>query len=179
MSIHRNSDRRSGSPAASCNRPFSDELSPNVAEFGKIARRAPFLIIDNLEIAGPTNYLPCTRSVSFTKLPNYLKARRKRADFSQDEISFLLGTQGGARVCRYERFTRQPTLATALAFEVIFHVPTRDLFAGVYRKVERRVANRAALLLKNAATEPRHLPAQKLQALQRIAGTETAAIQNQ
>jgi len=107
------------------------------------------------------------------KLPNYLRTHRKRAGFSQEEIALLLGSRSGAHVCRYERFTRQPTLATALAFEVIFRAPAKELFAGVYRNVERRVAARAVLLARKAATHPERLAASKLQALQTMAGIET------
>jgi transcriptional regulator with XRE-family HTH domain len=107
------------------------------------------------------------------KLPNYLRTYRKRAGFSQEEIAFLLGSQSGAHVCRYERFTRQPTLATALAFEVIFRTPAKELFAGVHRNVERRVAARAVLLARKVAPHPQRHATSKLQALQRIAGAET------
>jgi transcriptional regulator with XRE-family HTH domain len=107
------------------------------------------------------------------KLPNYLRTHRKRAGFSQEEIAFLLGSRSGAHVCRYERFTRQPTLPTALAFEVIFQVPAKALFAGVYRNVERRVAAPAVLLTRKVAAHPERHAAAKLKALQMMAGKET------
>jgi transcriptional regulator with XRE-family HTH domain len=106
------------------------------------------------------------------KLPNYLRTYRKRAGFSQEEIAFLLGSQSGAHVCRYEHFTRQPTLATALAFEVIFRTPAKELFSGVYRNVERRVAARAVLLARKVAAHPERHAASKLHALQTIAAIE-------
>jgi len=74
-------------------------------------------------------------SVSFFmayKLNNYLRTYRKRASLSQDEVAYLLGCRSGAKVSRYERFARQPTLQTALAYEAIFGVPVRELFAGIY-----------------------------------------------
>jgi transcriptional regulator with XRE-family HTH domain len=79
-------------------------------------------------------------------LPNYLRAHRKRAALSQSEVAFLLGTHGGAKVCRYERFVREPSLESALAFEAIFHVPVREIFRGLYRKIEKGVATRAKVL---------------------------------
>ncbi len=105
------------------------------------------------------------------RLPNYLRTHRKRAGLSQDEIALLLGARNGAHVCRYERFSRQPTLATAFAFEVIFRVPARELFAGVYRKAERRVAARAVSLVKRAAKEPSHFTPAKVDMLRSLAGT--------
>src|ERR1022692_2737361 len=53
------------------------------------------------------------------QLPNHLLSNRKRLALSQGEVAFLLGTESGAQVCRYEQFDRQPSLETALACEVI------------------------------------------------------------
>ncbi len=81
-------------------------------------------------------------------LPNYVRANRKRLALSQDEVAFLLGTQSGAKVCRYERFVREPSLETALAFEVIFKRSVSELFGGLYQKVEGEVAQRAKVLIE-------------------------------
>ena len=83
-------------------------------------------------------------------LSNYLRANRKRLAFSQDEVAFLLGTQSGAKVCRYERFVREPSLQTALAYEAIFKRTVSELFPGLYQKVEREVAARAKTLAERA-----------------------------
>ncbi len=80
------------------------------------------------------------------QLPNYLKANRKRLALSQDEVAFLLGTRSGAKVCRYERFVRQPSLETALAYEAIFKRSVSELFGGLYQKMERDVVVRAKTL---------------------------------
>ena len=80
------------------------------------------------------------------RLPNYLRSNRKRLALSQDEVAFLLGAQGGGKVCRYERFARTPNLETALALEVIFQRPVSELLGGVYQKVETKVAKRAKVL---------------------------------
>lgn len=81
-----------------------------------------------------------------SQLPNYLRSHRKRLALSQDEVAFLLGALSGAKVCRYERFIREPGLETALAFEVIFQKSVREIFAGLYRKVEQQVTARAKIL---------------------------------
>ena len=65
---------------------------------------------------------------------------------SQDEVAFLLGAQTGTKVCRYERFAREPSLETALAYEAIFKTSASELFGGLYQKVEREVAERAKIL---------------------------------
>ena len=84
--------------------------------------------------------------MSSPQLPNYLKANRKRLALSQDEVAFLLGTRSGAKVCRYERFVREPSLETALAYEAIFKRSVSELFGGLYQKVETEVGERAKML---------------------------------
>ncbi len=78
-----------------------------------------------------------------SQLPNYLLSNRKRLSLSQDDVAFLLGTQSGTMVCRYERFAREPSLETALAFEVIFQRSASELFGRLYQKAEREVTARA------------------------------------
>jgi transcriptional regulator with XRE-family HTH domain len=104
------------------------------------------------------------------QLPNYLRANRKRLALSQDEVAFLLGTQNGAKVCRYERFVREPSLETALAYEVIFKRSVSELFPGLYQKVEQEVAARAkALAAKTDRRKSNGQVARKLEALADLA----------
>jgi transcriptional regulator with XRE-family HTH domain len=85
--------------------------------------------------------------VANRKLHNYLRTYRKRTGFFQDELAFLLGTEGGGpAISRYEHFVREPTLQTALACEVILRVPVRELFAGMYEEAERKTLERVRLL---------------------------------
>lgn len=86
-------------------------------------------------------------------LENYLRTYRRRSGLSQDDLAFLLGTRSGSKVSRYEHYARQPSLETAIAYEVIFQTPLRELFAGVYEKVEQRVIGRARLLAKKLGAE--------------------------
>lgn len=60
----------------------------------------------------------------------------------------MLGTQSGAKVCRYERFVREPSLETALAYEAIFQRPASELFAGLYQRIQNEVAARAKVLAR-------------------------------
>jgi transcriptional regulator with XRE-family HTH domain len=100
------------------------------------------------------------------QLPNYLRANRKRLALSQDEVAFLLGTQSGAKVCRNERFVREPSLETALAYEAIYKRSVSELFPGLYRKVEQEVAERAKILIsKKNPTKPNQQTARKREAL--------------
>jgi transcriptional regulator with XRE-family HTH domain len=88
-----------------------------------------------------------------TQLTNYLRANRKRLALSQDDVAFLLGGQSGAKISRYENFTRMPSLETALALEAIYKRAASELFGGLYQKAERKVAARAKLLVDRNAQE--------------------------
>ena len=83
-----------------------------------------------------------------SQLPNYLRSNRKRAALSQEDVAFLLGALNGSQVSRYEHFDRMPGLKTALAFEVIYQKPVKELFAGIYKKIEQEVAARARVRAK-------------------------------
>jgi len=84
--------------------------------------------------------------MTLTRLPNYLRASRKRLALSQDEVAFLMGGRGGAKISRYEAFARKPSLETAIAFEVIYGKPVSELFAGLRQKVTQGVQDRAKVL---------------------------------
>ena len=101
-----------------------------------------------------------------SQLPNYLRSNRKRLALSQDEVAFLLGTRSGEKVCRDERFMREPTLEMALAYVAIFKRPAEELFGGLYQKVEKQVAERAKVLVSRMDGQPSNWrTAHKLQAL--------------
>ena len=82
-------------------------------------------------------------------LPNYLRTNRKRLKLSQEEVAFMLGGTGeskGSKVSRDESFDREPGLRAALAYEVIYGKPIRELFAGLHEEIKRDVAARAKIL---------------------------------
>jgi transcriptional regulator with XRE-family HTH domain len=107
-------------------------------------------------------------------LPNYLRMYRKRSGFSQAEMAFLLGAHGAAKVSRYEHGRRLPTLKTILAYELVLHAHSRDLFAGVFREVEGVTKRRAATLAKRLAGQKSDLlTMRKIQILNAIAETKS------
>lgn len=87
-------------------------------------------------------------------LPNYLRTYRKSAGLTQAEVAFLLGCGTTGQVCRYEHFTRRPSLQTALAYEAIFRTPIRTLLGGEFRKAEKRLRQRAKHLIANLSKLP-------------------------
>ncbi len=104
------------------------------------------------------------------RLQNYLRTYRKRAGLSQDELAFLLGCQSGAKVSRYERLFREPTLKTAMAYEVVFGASTKELFAGAFHMVEKITTKRARMLAQKLAKEgPNPVTSRKLEILRAVA----------
>ena len=89
-----------------------------------------------------------------TILVHYLRTHRKRLALSQDELAWLLGCRHGSKVSRYERFARMPSLNTVFAYEIIFGVPARDLFAGIFEAVEHATLKRAELLVRRLQAGP-------------------------
>lgn len=105
------------------------------------------------------------------KLSNYLRTYRKRAGLTQDEMAYLLGCRSGAKVSRYEHFTRQPSLKTVFAYQVVFHASSRELFPGEVQKVEERVKMQARLMIrKYEDMKPDPKIEQKIRFLKEISG---------
>lgn len=77
------------------------------------------------------------------RLQNYLRSHRKRCGLTQAEAAFLAGLSNGAKISRYEDASCLPSLIAALAFEAIYRVPVRRLFAGLFDRIEKQVAGRS------------------------------------
>jgi transcriptional regulator with XRE-family HTH domain len=95
--------------------------------------------------------------MSSPQLTNYLRTHRKRLDLTQEEVALMLGFTGedkGIKVCRDENFAREPSLQMALAYEVIYGRPVRELFAGLFQGIERQVAERAKVLAYRKHRKP-------------------------
>ncbi len=88
-------------------------------------------------------------------LHNYLRTYRKRTGLSQDDVAFLLGCRHGTKVSRYERNSRQPGLETVLACELVLSAPVRELFAGIFEKVEVVTLRRARVLARKLSAATR------------------------
>src|SRR4051812_19900743 len=106
-------------------------------------------------------------------LLNYLLTYRKRSALSQEEVAYLLGSQSGAKVCRYERFFREPGLQTALAYEVIFDRSVSELFPALFEKTQLEVRARARKLeQKEFGGNSSRLTARKRETLAAISARE-------
>lgn len=112
------------------------------------------------------------------QLHNYIRSHRKRAGLTQKELAFLLGCNHASMVSRYERFRVAPELPAALACQVVFRVPTAELFSGIYTTVEQQVIRRATLLSQSLSdTEPpsAHLECKQAFLLKVIVGEDYVA----
>lgn len=76
-------------------------------------------------------------------LPNYLRTHRKRLRLHQHQIAHLVGARSGAKISRYEHYTRVPDLATVFALEIIYRTPAKILFKGTFDEARRLVHDRA------------------------------------
>ena len=111
-----------------------------------------------------------------SKLKNYVRAYRKQTGLSQREIAYLLGCKSGAKVCRYEGFSRQPTIQTVFAYEAVFGVSAQNLFAGIHQEAHERTVQRARVLARKISRRPiGQDEARKLEALRAIVAGQTAA----
>jgi transcriptional regulator with XRE-family HTH domain len=98
---------------------------------------------------------------------NYLRAHRKKSGLSQRDVGRLLGFKHPGPISRHERAMTAPSLATALAYELIFHTSVAALFAGtrdaIARDVEMKLKEMGAMLgSRNARDRNANLIAQKL-----------------
>jgi DNA-binding XRE family transcriptional regulator len=88
-------------------------------------------------------------------LLTYLRTYRRRTGLSQEEIAFLLGGFTGATVSRHETATRMPVLQNALMYELVFAVPVKDLYFGIYQAARSTVLSRANSLRNSLVRQSR------------------------
>ena len=72
---------------------------------------------------------------------------------TQDEVALLLGGANGTRIGRHERFDRLPLTTTIFAYEIVFQAPARELFAGLYNRMERQTIRQAISLSKTLSKQ--------------------------
>jgi transcriptional regulator with XRE-family HTH domain len=91
--------------------------------------------------------------VANQKLPNYLRAYRKRCGLSQEDLAYLVKLNDKSAWSNLERFRRQPSLRTALACEEVFGVPASQLFAGTKVSAARETTRRMRVLRNRLAAD--------------------------
>jgi len=77
------------------------------------------------------------------RLPNYIRAERRKTGLSQREIGLILGYVNEKSVSKHELHSSMPPLLIAIAYSVIFEKSAAHLFAGlqdgVASVVEKRI----------------------------------------
>lgn len=106
--------------------------------------------------------------MAIPKLRNYLRTYRKRSGLSQSEVAYLVKLYDSAALSNLERFSREPSLRTAIACEKAFGVPASRLFPAIYastgRETTRRIRKLRYLLMAAEGTRRRlHRLRQKIQ----------------
>ena len=89
----------------------------------------------------------------------------------------MLGITGEGKaiaVSRFEHTVREPGLHTALAYEAIYGKPVRELFAGLYERIEQDVAERARILNFRKNVKPRKKADHRLAVLAKLAAKKSS-----
>ncbi len=78
---------------------------------------------------------------------NYVRTFRQRHALTERELAFLI-SRSQTTVSSMEYGDSTPNLDAALALQVLFRLPPKELFPDCYEKVEDRVMRRAAELME-------------------------------
>ena len=77
---------------------------------------------------------------------NHVRTFRQRNALSEGDLGFLIG-RSQSTVSSTELGDSVPNLDAALALQVLFHLPPKELFPAYYEKVEERVMRQTAMLI--------------------------------
>jgi transcriptional regulator with XRE-family HTH domain len=98
-------------------------------------------------------------------LPIYLRTYRKRTGLTQAEVAYVVGISR-SDLWRYETSRREPSLRVLLALQVLYRIPIRKLFAGLFLQCRgttlRRLRFLRAELLANGNHKKSRLHSQKM-----------------
>lgn len=102
------------------------------------------------------------------KLPNYLRAHRKRWSLTQEELAHLLGLTSQGAVSQYEGLPKRPGVEILIAAKTVFGVPCRKMFPQVYEDVERDLLRRAKEMRARLQATPKSSTEMKLRLLDEL-----------
>ena len=85
---------------------------------------------------------------------NYVRTFRQRYCLTEDELAFLVCHRTHTRISRIEIGRAAPSLAVALALQMLFGQEPRQMFPGLYESVEDELMRRAKTFLDDL--EGRH-----------------------
>ena len=102
------------------------------------------------------------------RFKSYLRPLRRRWGFSQKELASIIGMKTVKSISRIEEFKRIPSLRTAFACGIIFHIAPVKLFPGVFSEVEQSVLARASELYDDLQGNPSKTTRVKLDFLETL-----------
>jgi DNA-binding XRE family transcriptional regulator len=73
------------------------------------------------------------------QIGNYLRSHRRTSGLSQRDLARIVGYLTRFQVARHEQSAAIPVLIIAVSYEVVFRVPLREIFPGLYKAVETRI----------------------------------------
>ena len=100
-------------------------------------------------------------------LPSYLRTLRKQWGLSQPELAELLGISSSA-LCKVETLARKPSAKLLLSAEIIFGLPTQDIFPAAHGAIAQDILKRAQALSNRLETKTDAANLQKLRLLTEI-----------
>jgi len=98
-------------------------------------------------------------------LPTYLRTYRKHTGLTQTEVAYVVGINR-SDLWQYETSRREPSLRVLLALQILYRMPLRKLFAGIFLQCRRATLQRLrrlrARLVAAGKRRKSRLHAQKL-----------------
>lgn len=86
-------------------------------------------------------------------IPNHIRSHRKRWRLSQKELATLTGFKSREFISQIERFLIQPSVRFMIVCEIIFDIPVRKLFPGLFDDLAEDVLNECEILLDRISSE--------------------------
>src|SRR5438309_2050998 len=100
------------------------------------------------------------------RLISYLRPLRRRWGLTQRELAYLIGAKTGGVISRIEGFKRFPTLAATFACELIFDIPSLELFPELFLEVHEALLRRTNELYEGIQGNPSKTTHSKLDFLE-------------
>jgi len=88
-------------------------------------------------------------------LPTYLRTYRKRTGLTQTEVAYVLGINR-SDLWHYETSRREPSLRVLLALQILYRIPLRKLFAGIFLQCRLSTLSRLRRLRGRLVTAGKH-----------------------
>jgi len=85
---------------------------------------------------------------------NYIKAHRRRWNFSQQELAFLLGYGNNSTVSRIEQGKQEPSIPDLIALELLFEKAACRLFPDLYSEISSKLLYRLDMFEQHLCEEP-------------------------